>query len=123
MEFPKLNNRTASLISVLIVCLIIQFYLRSWVFVSIFSFLLLLGFIWKPLGALIERLWMSITKPISYIMPKILLALLFYFILTPVAFISRLIRKEDTLNKKNKKDSLWKNEAKNIDTSRFEKMW
>lgn len=123
MKLPKINNRYASIISVLIIGLIVFNYNRSIEFALIGSSIIFLAFIWNPLGALIEQIWMSISKVMALVMPKIILSIIFFFILTPIALLSRLLKKEDFFNKKNTKDSIWQEEVVDFSPESFKKMW
>jgi len=67
--------------------------------------------------------WDLLAKGLSYIVPNILLGSIFYFFLTPMAFLARLLSKEDALILKNNVDTVFKSRNKKFDKSSFEKMW
>lgn len=123
MRFKKINNRYASIISVLLVGLIIFNFYRSWVFAAVYLFLIALAIVWKSFGALVEKAWMAVAGVIGLVMPKVMLSIVFYVLLTPIALLSRLVKKEDALNKKNDNTSLWKSEVVDYSPESFEKMW
>lgn len=83
----------------------------------------LLGVISEKISMLIDFLWMKLTKILSYAIPNILLSLVFYLFLFPLAVLSKLFGKRDTMNLKNRHISLWKTYDKTINNEYFEKIW
>ncbi len=75
------------------------------------------------LAAKIEWLWMKLAWVLSLIMPNVLLSLVFYLILTPIAWLSRLFGASDPLQLKNNTDSLFKNVEKPFEKKQFEQPW
>ena len=71
----------------------------------------------------IDWLWMKLTWVLSMIVPNILLSLVFFLILTPVAIFSRILGKKDPLSLKNTAPSLFKDYNKVFDKPSFEKPW
>jgi len=71
----------------------------------------------------IELVWNLLAKGLSYIVPNILLSLVFYFFLTPIAFLSRLFGKKDPLMIKKSPSSTWISEEKTFSKESFEKTW
>ena len=83
----------------------------------------LLGLISSFLAKQIDYLWMKLAWVLSLIVPNILLSVIFYLLLTPIALLSRLFGEKNQLNLKNKTDSLFKNYNKEFDKPSFEKPW
>jgi hypothetical protein len=71
----------------------------------------------------IEWIWMKIALLLSYIVPNILLSLIFFIILTPIALVMKITGKKDPLSLKNNADSLFKTHPKTFDKAYFEKYW
>ena len=71
----------------------------------------------------IALIWMKIAWLLSLIVPKILLAGVFYGVLFPLALLSRLFGKNDPLQLKNKNATMWINRYKTFDKADFEKSW
>jgi hypothetical protein len=67
----------------------------------------LIGIFSNYLSQKIEWVWLQISKLLSYIVPNILLSLVFYFVLFPVAILSRIFGKKDTLQIKNGKPTYY----------------
>lgn len=71
---------------------------------------------------LIERVWMCLAIVLSYIVPNIILTLLFYLVLTPLAYLSRLGNK-NPLQIRNTEDSMFKDRVIEFQPTDFDKMW
>jgi len=71
----------------------------------------------------IEVLWMGINKVLSYVMPNVLLSVIFYLVLFPIALASRLFGNKDALLLKRQSGSLFKESNKTFDKKSFENPW
>lgn len=70
----------------------------------------------------IDKLWMGFAKLLSYIVPNILLTLVFFLILYPFAMIFQLTRK-DSLRLSSGYKSYWVETEETFDKKSFEKTW
>lgn len=61
----------------------------------------LVGMFSNFLTSKIHWAWMKLAEGMGWIMNKIILGLLFYIVLTPLALLSRLIKKSNAMNEKN----------------------
>jgi hypothetical protein len=66
---------------------------------------------------------MKLSFVLSKIIPNILLSIVYFLCLVPIAFLSRLFAKKDVLILKNKSNSLFVNVNENFDKTFFEKPW
>lgn len=71
----------------------------------------------------IANLWMQLGYVLGLIVPKIVLSVIFFLILFPVALLSRLFSKKDSLQLKNNQDSVFKDVNKTFEKVSFEKPW
>jgi hypothetical protein len=60
----------------------------------------LLGALSSFLSDKIAWLWFKVSDALGFIMSRLILTLIFFLILTPVALVSRLLRKKDLMRKK-----------------------
>ena len=67
--------------------------------------------------------WTKLTELLGYIMPNILLGIVFYFFLTPLAFINKLNRKKNPLQLKNTTNSVFISTRKEFSPESLEKIW
>ena len=82
-----------------------------------------IGVFSKYLTNKINYLWMKLTWILSLIIPNVLLSLIFYLLLTPIAFLSKLFKKNDELMLKNLKSSLFKTSNKIFNENSFKNPW
>ena len=80
------------------------------------------GAISRSFSRFIEKAWMKLALVLSYIIPTVLLAIIFYFILFPVSIISKIFT-NDPLMLSKKYDSYFVDVDKEIDKESFEKIW
>ncbi len=83
----------------------------------------LLGIVSTFLSDLIDMLWMKLARVLGMIMPNILLTIIFYLFLFPIAALSRLFGKKDPLFLKNRTKTLWVDSNRTFDQAYFEKTW
>ena len=81
------------------------------------------GLLSNYLARQIDFWWMKLGYVLGLIVPKILLSIIFYCILTPTAILSKLFGEKNQLNLKNSSKSLFKEPNKTFDQSSFEKQW
>jgi hypothetical protein len=71
----------------------------------------------------IEKVWFGIAKVLGFIMPKIILSIVFFCFLWPIAQLSKLFRKNDALQLKNNSPSMFVDSVTIYDKQYFENMW
>lgn len=82
-----------------------------------------LGALSNFLAVKMDWIWTKIGWVLSKIVPNILMTLVFYLILTPTAFLSRLFGKHDPMDLKNHATSLFKAKGATYSRESFEKPW
>ena len=83
----------------------------------------LLGLFSSYLAKKIDYVWMKLVWLLSKVMPVLLLSIIFFLLLTPLALLSRLFGNKDPLTLKNTKHSLFKDSNKTFEKVTFEKSW
>lgn len=71
--------------------LLFYFLHKQWMLVPVGA--ALLGFVIKPVGDYVHLLWMMIAKVLGWINSRVLLSIIFFLVLTPVAIVARLFGK------------------------------
>lgn len=84
--------------------------------------LAVLGFVISPFGELIHKGWMILAKVLGYINSRILLFIIFFIILTPVAFLRKLFGKK-TIQDKNKVNSYFQNRSQRYQPVDLQNPW
>ena len=82
-----------------------------------------LGIISNKICDIIDYLWMKLASLLGLIVPNILLSLIFYLFLFPLAILSRISRSKNALQLKNIKETTWIEKTKVNEKHSFEKMW
>ena len=71
----------------------------------------------------IDWLWMKLSWLLSLIIPNIILAAVFYFLLFPLSVLSKLFGKNDPLNLNNSSESNYLDKNKDFTKASFENLW
>lgn len=71
----------------------------------------------------IEFLWNKLAWLLSLIVPNILLSVIFYLFLFPIALLSKVFSKNDSFKLKNNADSVFITPNKEFNKNSFEKPW
>ena len=113
--------KTAIVISMgfLMVFLIYRLDWAIWVSLSVG----LIGALFDGVSKLIEKVWFKLANILSFIVPNILLAFIFFLFLFPISLLNKLFRKGDPLKLRNTSPSLYKNRTELISKSNFDNMW
>lgn len=74
------------------------------------------------MSKIIDKLWMGLAKLLSYIVPNILLTIIFYLILLPFGLIFRILNKDPLLLSSDLK-TYWVMEEKEYERESLEKPW
>ena len=82
----------------------------------------LAGILSNYLSKKIDFLWMKLALLLSFIVPNILLSIIFYFLLTPIAFLSKFFEKKNQLLLKNV-NSTFKKSNKKFNEDSFKNPW
>jgi hypothetical protein len=67
--------------------------------------------------------WNKLTEILGLIMPNVLLSIVFYLFLTPLAWLNRIDRKKNPLQLRNNSDSMFITKRKEFSKVSLEKIW
>lgn len=119
----KEGNSTKTILVIATGFIIIFIYTQVKWFIYLALSIALLGLISNKISYYIEFVWMKLAKILSYIVPNIILSIVFYLFLFPIAILARFIGGQKNLQLKNNEKSIWIDNDVNFDKSSFEKMW
>ena len=133
-ELDKIDNSRKSLrkfgvtvgLVILLICLWL-YYQHVQIFIvvilTLISFFLMLSGLIKPLILQnIYKYWMGLAFVLGWFVSRFLLTILFIFVLTPIAIVSKLLGKDFlNLSIKNEKNTYWI--KKDLKTENYEKMY
>jgi hypothetical protein len=117
------EDTSKSTILVISIGFLILYLIFSWQWAVITSLVVgLVGIISGTLSSIIEKGWMAVSRILSFIIPSILLGIVFYLFLFPISVISKLFT-HDPLMLSNKYNTFFVNINKEVDKKSFEKIW
>jgi hypothetical protein len=103
--------------------MVLYFVFHSIYFLYIALSIALLSILSESLANFISNAWMKLAKVLSYIVPPITMSILFFFILTPIALLQKLFKKNKSFLLKNNMNSTFIASNKVFNKSSFEKPW
>ena len=102
----------------------ILYLVFSWQWAVIVSLLVgVVGIISSFLSKKIEWVWMKIAQLLGYIIPNILLSIVFFLFLYPISLLSKLFSKKDPLMLSKKYKTYFIDINREMDKKSFEKTW
>jgi len=102
---------------------LVVYLIRDWWWALILSLAIgITGLISPFLSRKIEWAWLRLGKILGFIIPNILLALVFYLVLFPISLLSRMSRKDPLMLSKDR-DSYFVDLKGKTDRKDFEKIW
>lgn len=117
------TNPTQTIL-VIVIGLVLLFLISEWKWTIQAAFMLgLIGIFSTNLSKKIDFLWMKLAWVLSLIIPNILLSIIFYLMLTPLAFLTKLFGEKDPLKIKPQPSSLFRTVNKEYNKESFEKLW
>lgn len=115
------QQQTVFLLSGMAGVFAIYFHLQVLVYVSIL--LAFIGAFSLLLTKWIDFIWMKLALLLGAVIPRILLSLIFYLFLTPIALLSRWLGDKDPLLLKRRSDSYFRTRVGEMKKTSFEKPW
>lgn len=117
------TDTTKSTILVISMGFLILYLVFAWQWAVVVSLTIgLIGIISTTLSRKIEWGWMKMERILSYIVPSVILGIIFYLLLFPLSLVSKLFVK-DPLMLSDKYNTYFVTSEKDIDRSSIEKLW
>lgn len=125
MSSPKQKaSNPAKTVLTIVVGFLLVYLITKWKWsLSVAFFVGLAGVLSDFISKQIDFVWMKLTLVLSYIVPNIVLSLIFYLFLFPIALLNKLFGKKDPMHLKNRVPSLFKSNNTVFDKAYFEKHW
>jgi hypothetical protein len=124
MKRNRTNAQAAQTVFLLVLAAVIGYLWKQHVYFLYPALLLSVGGFLSPSFVLfVDKIWMKLGWLLGQIIPRLLLSFIFYFILTPLALLSKVLGEKDPLQLRKPTNSLFK-EASSFNTKEsFKKMW
>jgi hypothetical protein len=120
----KLKSNPTKTVLTITVGFLVVYFIAKWQWaLSVAGIIGLAGLFSDFLAEKIEWLWMKITWILSLIVPNILLSLLFFLFLFPIALLMRITSKKNFLQLKNRGNTTWIADTKVFDAKSMENPW
>ena len=119
----KIKKETITLIIIIAGFLLLSFFLKNYWPVAIVTGICLPGFFIPAWAALIHKAWMGLAHVLGWINTRIILFVVFYLILTPVAFFTRLAGKLSFKKQNKNSDTLFINRGHIYGKTDLENPW
>lgn len=125
MERLNSNNHSPikSLLAIVLGCTVIFLFTGSNWLLYLSIVIICVGLISNRLTQGIHYLWMKIALVLGFIVPKIVLILIFYCVLFPLSLLSKLFGRKDPLHLKNNTKTTFITVHKTFDKQSFENPW
>jgi Kef-type K+ transport system membrane component KefB len=94
-----------------------------WLFVCLAIILLVTALFAKPVARLLTKWWLRFAEMTAAINSRVLLTIIYYGVLTPVAFLYRFFHKDHLFLKRNDRDSFYFERNHTYSGEDLEKMW
>lgn len=123
-KMEKLNRGAISTVLTLSMSLLIIHFITSRDWPVIASLVLGVGGIVFPWFALkVDYFWKALTKFVGFVIQRLVLILIYYLCLFPIALAARLLRKGNPLQLSDDGSSTYVDAHKSFDKKEFEKPW
>jgi hypothetical protein len=120
---PQKPGTAKTMLAIVVGTLLVYFVFKKIWIIRIAVVIGLIGLLWDGLSKKIEFFWMKLTWLLSLIVPNILLSVIFFVFLTPIAFLSKIFGDKNQLNLKNNAKSLFRETNKDFTKESFERPW
>ncbi len=120
----KIKTEPIKTILTISIGFLVVFLITDWKWAIYISLVVgLIGMFSPFLSKQVDFIWMKLAWVLSLIVPKVLLSLIFYGFLFPIATLSKLFGVKDPLMLKDNNESTFRTDEKVFEKSIFEKMW
>ncbi len=121
-----MSNKVDSSNTLLTICVgfIVVYVLLGYQWAIITSLTVgLIGVFSSYLSNIIAFLWMKLSLILSYIIPNILLSMVYFIVLFPVSVLYKIFNRNDILLLKNISNSTFKEKSEELQKNMFSKLW
>ncbi len=124
MAIKKNNQSPLKTILVISMGFLFIYFILNWQPALLIAFGIgVLGLLSPFLAQKLEWFWLKLAYVLSLILPNILLSVVFFCVLTPVAIVSKIFGKKDPLKMLNTSSSVYRESNKVFDKQSFENPW
>jgi len=120
----KIKSNPTKTVLTITVGFLVVYLISKWQWaLSVAGIIGIAGLLSDFLAQKIEWVWMKLTWILSLIVPNILLTVLFFLFLFPIALLAKMSRNKNALQLKNPGESTWILQTKQFDRKSMENPW
>lgn len=124
MQNKSQNPDSSKTVLTITVGFLVIYLITGWQWTFVTSVLIgIAGVLSGRLSEKIHWIWMKFAWILSFIIPNVLLTLIYYMILVPIAFLSKIFRKDQPVVLKNRQDSFFRDMNKTFGKEDFKNPW
>lgn len=117
------SNPSLTVLTIVFGLLFFNYFFHNEIILYVCLFLSGTGVLSYKSSVIIEKIWFKASYLLSQIIPNILLSLIFFLFLTPIALLSKLFKSKTDFNSKNNQNTTFKVQNKSFDKESFERAW
>lgn len=119
----QFNSNDLTVLTLVVFLLLIYKITSIHYFINASLIIGVLGVLFPVFSKYVHLIWMGFAVYLNKLVTPLILSLLYFCILTPLALLSRLINTKDTLFFKNNSTTTFTNCTHNFNANFFEKLW
>lgn len=117
------SNPSLTILTIVFGLLILNVFFEDKTIMYVSTILSGLGILSFKTSIIIEKIWFKLSFVLSLIIPNVLLTIIYFFFLTPIALLSKIFNNNTNFNSKNTFNSTFVNQSKSFDRKSFERTW
>ena len=117
------SNPSLTILTIVFGLLFFNYFFDNEIIFYVCLFLSGIGVLSRKLSIITENIWFRLSYILSQIVPNILLSIIFFLILTPIALLSKLFNSQTNFNSKNNQKSIFIDQKKSFDKNSFTRAW
>lgn len=117
------SNPSLTILTIVFGLLILNLFLDKQVIIYLCVVLSGVSVFSIEVARMLEKIWFKASFILSQIIPNILLSIIFFLVLTPLALLSKLFKSKTEFTSRNDHDTIFKTQNKVFDQGSFEKAW
>ncbi len=117
------SNPSLTILTIVFGLLVLYFFLEKKEIFYLCIVLSGIGVFSIEISRIIEKIWFKIASILSQIIPNVLLSIIFFLVLTPLALLSKLFKSNTEFISRNTQNTTFKIQNKVFDKKSFERSW
>ncbi len=117
------SNPSLTVLSIIFGLLVFNYFLDNKIIFYLSIIISGIGVFSSKTSLILEKIWFKISYILSQIIPNILLFLLFFLILTPLSFLSKIFRAKSGFNLKKNQITMFVKLNKKFNKDSFKRAW